>query len=662
MATTASYQARSGISEKTLEGEQREVAKSDHAHSLRHCFCLATPRLSVISHSRVRYLPSPNLTVAPVVNAAGPPLSVVRSYNSMDPRRDGAFGAGWSTRFDMRIVPETIRGFEALLVTYPDGRTVRFADKGDGIFQPPPGTYATLATVTGGGWRLMDKSSTTYLFDAQGRLLRATDSRGRSQELTYGTDGKLSEVTATGGRSLSFTWTGDHVTTVSTSPVNGAPLTWTYSYTGDRLTEVCAPTTACTGFEYGAGSLYRSSVQDADPFGYWRLGEASGNAADLGWGAGPAYYSEATRGRPGALAGSTDTAVDLTSSGYVELPAGLMPRIHQRGGGGISCEDWNPGNCGRDACSESIGFLSSTSVSGCVPSSGDDLGNGTARPRNFPVPDTDIDPDPYPDAPPLPPVSCSPSDPNSFVPGTKVLMADGTTKPIEDVEVGDWVVAADAATGLTAARRVSHLITGDGEKHLVRITIAPDKTTGKSGTLVATDGHPFWVPDLRKWVKAGELQPGMLLRTSAGTYVQLTAIKKWTATQRVHNLTVDGLHTYHVLAGNTPVLVHNAPIPPGSLGVVYLRTDQVTGKEYVGQAGSWDRYLKRQKEHAKKLPNARFTFEVLGRATYGTDLDVLEESWIRAGGGPSRNAGSALSNDRVQMNDNRYKAAGGGVC
>ncbi|WP_326644220.1 polymorphic toxin-type HINT domain-containing protein [Streptosporangium sp. NBC_01755] len=226
-------------------------------------------------------------------------------------------------------------------------------------------------------------------------------------------------------------------------------------------------------------------------------------------------------------------------------------------GGGISCEDWNPGNCGRDACSESIGFLFSTSVSGCVPSSGNDLGNGTARPRNFPVPDTGIDPDRYPDAPPPPPVSCSPSGFNSFVPGTKVLMADGTTKPIEDIKVGDWVVAADAATGLTAARRVSHLITGDGEKHLVRITVTPDRTTGKSGTLIATDGHPFWVPDLRKWVKAGELQPGMLLRTSAGTYVLLTAIKKWTAPQRVHNLTVDGLHTYHVLAGDQAILVHN---------------------------------------------------------------------------------------------------------
>lgn len=33
----------------------------------------------------------------------------------------------------------------------------------------------------------------------------------------------------------------------------------------------------------------------------------------------------------------------------------------------------------------------------------------------------------------------------------------------------------------------------------------------------------------------------------------------------MHNLTVDGLHTYYVLAGDTPVLVHNeggVPVPP----------------------------------------------------------------------------------------------------
>ena len=49
-----------------------------------------------------------------------------------------------------------------------------------------------------------------------------------------------------------------------------------------------------------------------------------------------------------------------------------------------------------------------------------------------------------------------------------------------------------------------------------------------------------------------------MLQTSAGTWVQITAIREWNATYTVHNLTIDDIHTYHVLAGDTPVLVHNA--------------------------------------------------------------------------------------------------------
>ncbi|GAA5056170.1 hypothetical protein HNP84_006982 [Thermocatellispora tengchongensis] len=50
----------------------------------------------------------------------------------------------------------------------------------------------------------------------------------------------------------------------------------------------------------------------------------------------------------------------------------------------------------------------------------------------------------------------------------------------------------------------------------------------------------------------------MWLRTAVGTRVQIKSIKKWTAYQRVHNFTVRDTHTYYVLAGKTPVLVHNA--------------------------------------------------------------------------------------------------------
>ncbi|MEV0622006.1 toxin TcdB middle/N-terminal domain-containing protein, partial [Nonomuraea sp. NPDC050404] len=150
---------------------------------------------------------------------------------------------------------------------------------------------------------------------------------------------------------------------------------------------------------------------------------------------------------------------------------------------------------------------------------------------------------------------------NSFVPGTSVLMADGSTKPIEKVDVGDKVLATDPATGRTVPRPVTALITGDGDKNLVRISIDQG---GEKADLTATEGHPFWVERLNSWIDAGDLRPGMLLRTSAGTYVQVEAVSRWTAAQRVHNLTVDGLHTYYVVAGGTPVLVHNAgPCPPG---------------------------------------------------------------------------------------------------
>ncbi|WP_255531956.1 RHS repeat-associated core domain-containing protein [Planomonospora sp. ID82291] len=248
---------------------------------------------------------------------------------------------------------------------------------------------------------------------------------------------------------------------------------------------------------------------------------------------------------------------------------------------------------------------------------------------------------------------------SSFVPGTLVLMADGTRKPIEDVEVGDQVIATDPETGQTGPRTVTALIESEGTKTLVQITMGAHDD---GNDLIATDNHPFWVPVLREWVPAGQLQPGMWLRTSAGTHVQITAIKTWTTGQRVHNLTVDGPHTYHVLAGSQAILAHNAPPSPGPDGIVYLRTDLITGEEYVGQAKSPERYQKRQKEHAKKHPNSLFTFEVLGRAKPGVDLDVLEESWIRAGGGSRKDPGSALSNDRRQMNDKRYKNAGGDVC
>nr|WP_308082110.1 DNRLRE domain-containing protein [Streptomyces sp. NK15101] len=162
---------------------------------------------------------------------------------------------------------------------------------------------------------------------------------------------------------------------------------------------------------------------------------------------------------------------------------------------------------------------------------------------------------------------CPKTKKNSFVPGTKVLMADGSEKNIEDLKVGEYVLASDPETGDLQARRITDTRDHSGAKHLFTLTVDPDGKNGdaKPETITATDEHPFWVPDFGQWVNAEDLEPGMWLQTAAGTWVQVTAIDDAHRTQRVHNLTVDGQHTYFVVVGEQAVLVHNCgQVPYGS--------------------------------------------------------------------------------------------------
>ncbi|HLL66090.1 MAG TPA: RHS repeat-associated core domain-containing protein [Micromonosporaceae bacterium] len=275
---------------------------------------------------------------APTVNAS-PDLSVVRTYNSLDPRRDGAFGAGWTTRYDMRLV-EDRDGSGNVVVTYGDGQQVRFGyNPADKTYTAPLGRTASL-TIDGLTWKLRDKSSTVYQFSAGGLLMSTTAVGGHTVKYSRNpADETLMKAqvansqTNQAGRSLTFTWTNKRITKVSTDPVDGAPLSWTYSYTGDRLTKVCAPdTTTCTTYEYGTGSHYRTSVFDAKPESYWRFGEKSGTttaasevAVNLGQDAGK--YTAVTLGAPGALADADNTAATFNgTSSVVELPNGTLKK------------------------------------------------------------------------------------------------------------------------------------------------------------------------------------------------------------------------------------------------------------------------------------------------------------------------------------------------
>ncbi|WP_433791372.1 RHS repeat-associated core domain-containing protein [Actinoplanes sp. CA-252034] len=176
---------------------------------------------------------------------------------------------------------------------------------------------------------------------------------------------------------------------------------------------------------------------------------------------------------------------------------------------------------------------------------------------------------------------------NSFAPTTQVLMADGSTTPIGELQTGDQVLAEDPETGERGARAVVATIGSDLVKQVVEITVqaqdapAPGgddntatakhrqtgtavpeggKDAGQSATLIATANHPFWAADAGSWILAGQLQPGMWLQTSAGAWVQVQAVRPVGTRSDVRNLTIEDLHTYYVKVGNSPVLVHNCDL------------------------------------------------------------------------------------------------------
>ncbi|MCK9878342.1 hypothetical protein MXD59_21640 [Frankia sp. Ag45/Mut15] len=103
--------------------------------------------------------------------------------------------------------------------------------------------------------------------------------------------------------------------------------------------------------------------------------------------------------------------------------------------------------------------------------------------------------------------SCTP---NSFDGDTEVLLADGSTRPIRKVKVGDRVLSTDPDTGRTEAHTVTALIVGQGKKPLVAVTV---DTGHGPATLTATDHHPFWDEATHAWTDADQLTPADTLRT-----------------------------------------------------------------------------------------------------------------------------------------------------
>ncbi|MFI7662893.1 polymorphic toxin-type HINT domain-containing protein [Micromonospora parva] len=143
---------------------------------------------------------------------------------------------------------------------------------------------------------------------------------------------------------------------------------------------------------------------------------------------------------------------------------------------------------------------------------------------------------------------------HSFDPDTLVLLADGSVKRIEDVELGDEVVATDPDSDRTESKPVTELHVNRDED-LTTLTV--ETANGERVELETTWTHPFWSRTDGDWVEAEDLNPGDLLRTLGRGEVRVVEVRNVTGAETMYDLTVADIHTYYVLAGDTPVLVHN---------------------------------------------------------------------------------------------------------
>jgi RHS repeat-associated protein len=138
----------------------------------------------------------------------------------------------------------------------------------------------------------------------------------------------------------------------------------------------------------------------------------------------------------------------------------------------------------------------------------------------------------------------------SFAADTKVVLGDGTTKPISEIKKGEQVLAADPLTGKQGPRTVTALVAHEDT--------VQDLVLAGGGKVTTTGNHPFWNDTDKQWQRADQLGYGDSLFTTTGSATRVVGLLPAASyIELAYNLTVDDLHTYYVLVGDGAVLVHN---------------------------------------------------------------------------------------------------------
>ncbi len=129
-----------------------------------------------------------------------------------------------------------------------------------------------------------------------------------------------------------------------------------------------------------------------------------------------------------------------------------------------------------------------------------------------------------------------------FPKGTKISMADNTVKNIEDIAIGDKIIAFDENNKLVndeVTKVHSHTINKCCSDSLLKVTLSNSKE------VIVTSNHPFYMPEHNgfKWI--GLFEKGELVMTKGGMMYPVSSIEVLDIDeQTVYNLEVKDTHTY----------------------------------------------------------------------------------------------------------------------
>src|SRR5699024_10427217 len=137
----------------------------------------------------------------------------------------------------------------------------------------------------------------------------------------------------------------------------------------------------------------------------------------------------------------------------------------------------------------------------------------------------------------------------SFAGTTVVLMGDGTRRAIQDIEVGDQVIATDPQSGEQGARAVDAVFVHDD-------TVIDLEVEGEGEIITTTEDHPFWSVTDQRFERGDQLAPGEQVLTADGRTLDVAGLALESTRQALaYNLSINDIHTYHV--GPSDILGHN---------------------------------------------------------------------------------------------------------